>query len=54
MSAKWRDEVKVCPCGAKFWPTHGMTEGYWRTRVLCSRKCAALARWSRERERRAA
>ena len=49
MKPNWRDEVKVCACGEKYWPTASISRHNWNIKAFCSTKCPALALMHRKR-----
>lgn len=54
MKPNWRDEVKVCACGEKYWPTPSISRHNWNLKEFCSTKCPALALMHRKRRAAAA
>jgi len=47
---RWRDDVRVCSCGERYWPKNWIHKTTWDAQKHCSIKCAALARENRKRE----
>ncbi len=47
---RWRDDVRVCECGERYWPKNRMHKDVWDSQKYCSIKCAAIAREERKRK----